>query len=320
MSFLQRFNKAKKECSVLIDNSRVSPSNGIVKISEAAEDDVEHLFYDVLLAEDDGNITIRQNNMDCFIEEIEKLRVKYFPQCWKYKQDRHAVSCYMCFFAPDKNYIYHYTEVEKMAQYIEYGTDIGSGESFNLRAYYNMCDAIVEVLREHESLLSKHKKIIGGNDYYNDESLHLLAFNLIWCANTYNFYQGMTHAPKKEILKEYTLEQLRKKEAEELDEKRNQILNNIKVLEQQIEPCLDVSLIGVQVSEKSNGIGTVIKQDVNRISVKFSMEKPIDYIISCQYIRRPRFEDDEEIVEMFTEYENAKKRIQSLNKQLEQLN
>lgn len=97
LSFAQRFNKAKKESSVLIDNSRVSPTNGIVKIAEVAEQEVEHLFFDVLLADDSGDIAVRYNHMKAFLEGMEALRVKHYSQYWKYKQDRHAASCYLCF-------------------------------------------------------------------------------------------------------------------------------------------------------------------------------------------------------------------------------
>ena len=34
----------KKECSILIDNRQVSPTNGIVKMAEAAPNEVESLF------------------------------------------------------------------------------------------------------------------------------------------------------------------------------------------------------------------------------------------------------------------------------------
>lgn len=34
--FARKFNDAKKECSILIDNKQVSPTNGIVKMAEAA--------------------------------------------------------------------------------------------------------------------------------------------------------------------------------------------------------------------------------------------------------------------------------------------
>ena len=319
LNFAQRFNKAKKESSVLIDNSRVSPSNGVVKIAEVAGQEVEHLFFDVLLADDGGDIVARQNNMDAFLDGMEALRVKHYPQCWKYKQDRHAASCYLCFFAPDDNFIYHYTEVEEFALHIEYGIDIGSGESFKLDAYYKMCDEVIAVLREHTSLINRQNKFISSDEYYDDPSLHLLVFNLIWCANTYNFYRDMTHVSKKESIKEYTLAQLREKERQELEEKRNAILDEIVQLERNMDSCKDISLIGVQVSDKTSGaIGTIIAQEVNRVTVQYETGTKI-YYINKKYASRPRFEDDEEIVEAFTLYDDSKTRLEVLHKQLARL-
>lgn len=88
----------------MIDNKQVSPTNGIVKMAEAAPNEVESLFENVLFSDFTDPKTI-QNNMDKFLEEIEIIRQRYFPQCWKYKQDRHAVSCYLYFYAPEINYI-----------------------------------------------------------------------------------------------------------------------------------------------------------------------------------------------------------------------
>lgn len=319
LNFAQRFNKAKKESSVLIDNSRVSPSNGVVKIAEVAEQEVEDLFFNVLLADDGGDIAVRQNHMEAFLEGMEALRVKHYPQCWKYKQDRHAASCYMCFFAPDDNFIYHYTEVEEFAQHIEYGIDIGSGENFKLEAYYKMCDEVIAVLRESTSLLEKQKKLIDTDEYYSDPSLHLLAFNLIWCSNTYNFYKGMTHISKKESIKEYTLAQLREKERAELEAKRNDLLDEIKRLELEIEPCKDIVLIGVQVSDKMTGaIGTIIAQEINKVTVQYETGTKT-YFINKKYISRPRFEDDDEIVDAFTEYDEKKVKLDGLYRELARL-
>ena len=319
LSFAERFNKAKKQSSVLIDNSRVSPSNGVVKLAELDEREVERLFFDVLLADDGGDINLRQNHMEAFMEGMEALRVKHYPQNWKYKQDdRHATSCYMCFFAPDDNFIYHYTEVEIFAQYIEYGIDIGSGRSFKLDAYYKMCEEVIDVLRESTSLLEKHKGYIDSDEFYDDPDLHLLAFNLIWCSNTYNFYRGMTHASKKESIKEYTLAKLREKEQAELEAKKNEKLDEIRQLESEIAPYKDISLLGVQVTQRNYGTGTIVAQDVNVITVKFdSCEKK--YKIDRKIIARPTFEDDDEIVEAFTEYEEKKTKLDRLYRELESL-
>lgn len=319
LSFAQRFNMAKKESSVLIDNSHVSSSNGVVKLALVAEQEVERLFFDVLLADDGGDITVRQNNMDAFLEGMEALRVKYYPQCWKYKQDRHAASCYLSFFAPDDNFIYHYTEVEKFAQYIEYGIDIGSGENFKLDAYYKMCDEVIDALRENQSLIDNQKEFVSADEFFKDDSLHLLAFNLIWCSDAYDFYKDMTHIPKKEIIKAYTLEKLREKEKAELEAERNKILDEIRQLELDMKPCEDIVLIGVQVSDKKTGaIGTVVKQNVNRITVQYETCKT-DYFINKKYISRPQFEDDEEIVEAFTEYDNKKAKRDVLYRKLKTL-
>lgn len=319
LGFAQRFNKAKKESSILIDNSRVSPSNGIVKIAEVAEQEVEHLFFDVLLADDNGDVAVRHYHMEAFLEGMEALRVKHYPQYWKYKQDRHAASCYLCFFAPDENFIYHYTEVEEFAKYIEYGIDIGSGENFKLDAYYKMCAEVIDVLRESTSLLDKHNQFISTDEYYDDPSLHLLAFNLIWCSNTYNFYNGMTHISKKESINEYNLAQLREKEKAELDAKRNAIMDEIKQLEIEVDSFKDIVLIGVQVIDKSTGaIGTIVAQEINQVTVQYEPGSKV-YFINKKYTARPRFEDDEEIVEAFTEYDEKKSKLDTLYKELARL-
>lgn len=319
LSFSQRFNLAKKESSVLIDNSRISPSNGIVKLAEVAEKEVEHLFFDVLLADDGGNIETRQNNMDAFLEKTDNLLTKHYPQFWKYKQDRHAASCYLSFFKPEENYIYRYTEVERFAQYIEFGLDIGSGASFRLDAYYKMCDEVIAALEEHPTLKEKQNKFIEPDEHYDDKAWHLFVFNLIWCASTYNFYRGMTHKPKKESIKDFTIAKMREKEIAELEEKRVELVSSIELLESKADSFKEISLLGIQVTDKSTDtMGTIISQDVNRIKVKYpTCEK--SYFINKKFSARPYFEDDSEIVALFTEYDEIKEQIKRLKSELARL-
>lgn len=44
MTFAEKFKAATKECSVLLDNGQVSPTNGIVKMAEQEPDEVERLL------------------------------------------------------------------------------------------------------------------------------------------------------------------------------------------------------------------------------------------------------------------------------------
>lgn len=317
LPFSEKFNSAKKEFSILIDNSYVSPSNGIVKIAEQDQDAVERLFTEVLFADDGGDIVARQNNMDRFLEEFDKLHAKYYPQSFKFKQDRHAVSCYLAFYAPDQNYIYRYSDAEAFAQNIEFGKDIGSGESFRLERYYEMCDMIVEALKEHSSLLEKHFTFLSDK-CYRDESLHLLAFDLMYCCRTYNYYAGMTHASKKDSIKAFTEAEARAKEAQEKQEKIDVLMAEISELECRAEMFTQISLLNVQVYQPTYGDGVIIEQNVNKIKVRYSdCEKT--YFINRKYMNRPKFEDDQATVDAFTEYDELCEKIKRLKSQLERL-
>lgn len=317
LSFSVLFSKAKRESSVLIDNSTVSPANGIVKMAEREESEVKRLFCEVLFAEDNENLALRQQNMEAFLEGIEKVRLKHFPASWKYAQDRHAASCYLALFAPKKNYIYKYTHAESIAKYIEYGKDLGSGNNFSLANYYEMCDLVVEALREHPSLLNVYQELLT-DEYYQDDSLHLLAFDVIYCASTYHLFTGLQHKAKHETIKAYKLEQLRQAEAEKLRAEIEVLEAQIQTLDLQLDMYRSINLLGVQVNEKRYGTGTVVSQNINTIKVAFA-DGERSYIISKKYPMRPTFEDDVQIVQAMTEYEQKLVERKGLENQLHKL-
>lgn len=314
MLFSEKFNLAKKEFSILTDNSYVSPSNGIVKIAEKDQDTVRRLFEEILFADDGGNIITRQNNMDTFLEEFDKLRMKYYPQSFKFKQDRHAVSCYLAFYAPADNYIYRFSDAEAFAQNIEFGKDIGSGESFRLDYYYELCDIIVAALKEHPSLLDKHFAFLSEK-CYRDDSLHILAFDLMYCCRTYNYYSGMTHATKKESIKAFTEAEAREKERLEREAQIAELKDELHTLEMQKEQYENISLLNVEVFQSAYGSGIVIAQQGNKITVKFETCEKV-FIINKKYPVRPKFENDTEIVEAFTEYDNLCQKIDAVKRKL----
>jgi len=317
LPFHELFRRAKKESSVLIDNSTVSPANGVVKLAEVAGDEVRHLFCDVLFADDGGNLAVRQNNMELFIEGMEKLRQKHFPALWKYQQDRHAASCYLAMFAPGDNFIYKYSHAECFARHIEYGKDIGSGAAFSLAHYYEMANAVVDALGDHPKLVEEHRKLLG-EDYYKDDSLHLLAFDIIYCSSTYGFFKNLKHKSKAEAIKDYKAEQARvaaeAKRQAEIDAIEEQILK----VESSLDIYRAISLVGVQVHQKKEGYGTIVQQNVNQIVVEFASGKKT-YIVSTKFPMRPTFEDDEAIVAAMTDYEEKLNELKRLRTQLSKL-
>ena len=317
LSFAELFAKAKSECSVLIDNSTVSPANGIVKMAQQEPEEVERLFRDVLYADDGGDLDLRQKHMEEFLAGIEAVRVKHFPGYWKYSQDRHAASCYLSLYAPEQNYIYKYTPAEIFARHIEFGKDIGSGDRFSLGNYYEMCDLVVDAIKDHTDLLDAYGKLLDDT-CYQDKSLHLLAFDIIYCASTYGLFDGLQHKSKRDSIKAYTLEQLRKEEAVKLQEQIGVVERNIEALEVQLDVYRSINLVGIRVFQKQYGEGTIISQNINVIRVKFaSTEK--DFIINAKYTFRPTFQDDVEIVAAMTDYERKTEEMKELRKQLEKL-
>lgn len=313
--FASLFKEAKKECSIMIDNAHVSPTNGIVKMAEKYPDEVERIFRNVLLAPDNGDVDLKQEHIDTFLDEIEKLRQKAFPRFYKYKQDRHAASCYMSFVDPEHNFIYRYSEAEEFAKNIEFGIDIGAGEDFRLKNYYELCELIVDALKEHPTLIEKYHDLIDNDAFYPDESLHLLAFDFMYCCRYYNLYNGLTHISKQESIKSYKLEQLREQEAAQKRKRIEELENEIRTLEMSVEPYKDISLLNVEVLHKSYGAGIIVKQKLNQVTIKFeNVEK--NFVIHKKYAMRPTFENDAEVIEAFTTYADTMDRIESLKREL----
>ncbi len=320
-SFAERFNAARKEFSLIMDNSRMHPSSGVLKLWEKEPETVEHLFQDVLFADAQGNVSRVQDHMDRFLEEYEALRQRTFPGNWSYKQDRHSASVFLAFNEPEFNYVFKSSEAATMAKYLDFGFPIGAGTSFSLENYYRLCDEIVAALKEHESLLEKHFAYLDDS-YYPDKSLHLLAFDLMYCCRTYNYYKGLTVPSTGKTVRKAansgpSAEDLAKREEERL-KKIGALEQEIEELERSCDGCEDISLIGVQVSSGQYGVGTVTAQDINRIKVQFA-DAEKSFILDKKFLARPRFENDEEIVAAFTQYGAAQEKIKRLQKQLAEL-
>lgn len=319
-SFPELFADARKKCSVLIDNAYVCPSSGVVKIAEKRPDEVEYLFRKVLLAPDGGDIDIRQDNVERFLDEMDRLCRETFPASFKYKQDRHAALCYLTLLKPDDNYIYRYSEAEEFAKHMEFGLDIGSGKSFCLRNYYILCNAVADELRGQRSLLDKVEQRIQEYPamYYPDKKLHLLTFDLMYCARAYDLYAGMDYKDKAACIREYRQEQKEKQRQQEAAEKIASIRAAIHELDVQMEPFQVISLMNVEVYAGKYGVGHVIDQKINHITVQFAACQK-EYHLHQKFFQHPSFEDDQTVIAAFTEYESLADKKERLEKELEKL-
>ena len=129
-SFGEMFSAARKGLGWFMDNSRMHPSTGVIRLWEKEPETVERLFTELFAESRDVNKL--QNQMDAFIEEYEILRQRYFPGNWSYKHDRHSVSIFLAMNDPDFNYVFKSSEAHAMAKYTDFGFTIGAGGSFSL--------------------------------------------------------------------------------------------------------------------------------------------------------------------------------------------
>lgn len=319
-NFAERFSAARQGFSIFIDNSRMHPSNGVVKLWEREPERVERLFSDALFAPDGGDLRKRQANMDAFVDGFEALRRQYYPGSWSYKQDRHSASVFLAVNAPAENYVFKFNEASMMARYTGFERPIGAGKLFRLDHYYELCDRIVEALREHESLLEKHFNWLDENCFV-DRSLHMLAFDLMYCCRTYGYYQGLI-PPKRtgkssKAPQAATGEEQERRERERQEEARR-IEQQILECEQRCDGCEEISLLGVEVTSERYGRGIVVDQNVNSVKIRFA-EAEKTFKLDGRYPGRPRFENDEQIVELFTAYAREQERIRELRQRLAKL-
>lgn len=311
MTFDCLFDAAMKRSSIMINNSMVSPTMGIVKMAEQKPKEMEALFRNVLYAPYES-IPELQNHMDTFLEKTEEIRQELFPRYYRYKQDRHAASCYLAFLSPETHFVYRFSDAEEFALRIEFGKDLGAGSYFSLANYYEMAEIVVDALKEHPTLLEKYDALFKNNDhYYYDQSLHLMAFDLMYCCRCYNFYGNMKYSKKKDSIKAYTAQQIKEKEQQERQEKIDIIEKEIHKIDVQLDQYQEISLIGVEVTQAKLGKGIVTEQAGNKIKVQFE-QKAVSYIINRKYPMRPRFEDDEDIVDAFTVYDELIQKKQRL--------
>lgn len=317
-NFKEKFVSAKKQFSIFMDNGFQHPSTAIVKLWEKEPETIEHLFMDVLLADTDGDVSKVKSNMVQFLDEYETLRIKYFPKYVSYKLTPHIASVLLTMDKPEFNYVFRISVAKRLANYIGFEDDLGQGQNPNLENFYRMCDTIVSAIKEHETLIEKHASLLTDK-MYKEQNHHLMVFDIMHCCGYRGYYTGLVptmigKSGKRKPYKGPSPEELAQKEQERLAQ-INALEEQIEELETSLEDFEEISLLDVEVTFPKYGIGTVVAQDVNKITVRFT-EVEKDFVLDKAYSMRPTFENDEEVVETFTVYGRTQAEIEKLKRQL----
>lgn len=308
--FAAMFKECVKETYNLINNRIVQPTNGIVKLAEKPEltETIRQMFRD-LLVDDNGDINKRQDKIYAFLEKADELLNIYYKGSWKYAQDMRTVIFYLCLLEPDKNYMFKATQAKEFMYCVEYGKDFGSGESFSLKNYYDMCDELVAAIKETPELVQLHNDRLTDK-MWTDDDYHILAYDIIYSAIVYNLYNNITIV-KPTRSKAQTHEQQLQAKREELNTNLEQINAELNEVLQERANYDEFSAKGLEVTHKVFGVGVVVAHNGNLLNIRFGDQEKrfqMPQGFSNGFLKT----DSTEIMDMFNEIAVLDDRISKL--------
>lgn len=168
-----------------INTSYTYPASGIQGLlSDKAHPEYTTLVrsaFQSLFSDDNGDYEARLNRIDAFINTINGAIKKKNGENSSSQQNRVATITYLNLWDPDHNYRYKPEPANCWAVYVE-NVNYSTGQYFSLKKYYEMCDELREYIAQHKKLLSVHRTRFqnGLADY--DRELHILTFDVLYCA------------------------------------------------------------------------------------------------------------------------------------------
>lgn len=269
--FAEALYKAKVATENMID-SYTQPFHGLVEFARKEPETVKKMFID-LYSDDGGDLKVQEKLIADFFDQSEKLLNKYFPDSYRYKQDSHSVSAYLFLYDPEHHYMYKATQASIFADCMGFYDDWGSGNNIKLDVFYRMCDQLVDEIMQTEELLEVDATRFDGrfgtdpDEMIEDESKHMLAFDIIYCCSVYDLFDGISFSrPKTKEKREYVEN---KAKAEQCMEEYRKASDNLAKLKEGLEKLLEMLPTGAVVRHKKYGQGQIVSADDQHIEVRF---------------------------------------------------
>ena len=225
-----------KEARIASENlidSYTQPFHGLVELAkpERAPEAVRAMLT-ALLEDDGGDLVARQEKIDTFLAECDQLVESYFPGSHLYKNDQRSAMAYLFLNDPDSHYLYKATEAKYLADCVGFYDDWGTMANFKLDVFHRFCDELIDAIKATPALMATHQSrfVNAKKPMHEDELLHVLVFDIIYCAHTYNLYSGMSF--DKVTSADRKLYQERKAKAQELAEALRKVEDEIVLLDE----------------------------------------------------------------------------------------
>lgn len=323
-NFGDMFKEAMRLSSTLINNKQIWPTNGITFLCEQGpevQESVREAFRE-LLAEDNKDYTKRLERVDVFIEKINTMIQDYKKEAFKFYQDRRTVINYLNCINPTDNYIYKYTEAHKFSVAMDCSQEIEQKRRFDLGKYYQMCDEIAEEIQFYPELIDCVEERLREEAELNedagiltvDEEHHILAYDMIYCAEVYNLYADMKiHSANGSV-------QIEKQEAIcALQEEQEAYSKEMERVEKDLKKFEYESLQGIHVVHKKYGEGTIREQSGDTFVIQFGEVKKsvsFSFLLSHKLLQCEE-KDLEAVYQPYCELATAKDTLKEQIRQVE---
>lgn len=180
--FSAMYIEAFKQAGNLLAAGMYYPYKMIAQFSETDPEKVRSLFialYDETIPLEDRYVKFRAG-----CEELLTAYRNSDPSHSKAKnhyQDLHAISVYLAFEYPEIYYIYKFKVYKGFRETIGFEEDKTKNKSevWKLENYNKMCDAVLNVVSQNESLLSMSADRLDDR-CYRDDAHHLLAMDVVY--------------------------------------------------------------------------------------------------------------------------------------------
>ena len=267
-NFAEMLTKMWRFSANLIDSSQQLPFYALVDYAKKEPETVREMFRK-LFATEKMDVQSKQLLIQEFIDSSETLRQKYYPDSRLYVNNQRSVMQYLFLRYPESNYGYKASQAKSFADCIEFYDDWGPMTDFRLDIYYRMCDMLVEEIKANEALVKTHLSRYENSKrkYHPDNNLHILALDIIYSSQVYNFYEGMSFAPINAQARKLYLERTAK--AKELEIAMQKANNDSAVLTEAYEYFTNSLCVGVEVRHRAFGNGVIESCDGSIVTITF---------------------------------------------------
>lgn len=173
--FPSMLNRSLEKAGNLLASRNFYPKSMIWEMAEKAPEAVRAMF--IALFDESRPVIERIEN---FIGNAEELRLKYGGGSWKsHYQTTNSVSIYLFFRYPNKYYIFKYRKFKDFAAKVSYHDIPYMGKIEGIQSYFNMCNEILETVRQDSELLDMSNSLLTAEDYH-DSGLHILTDDIVF--------------------------------------------------------------------------------------------------------------------------------------------